>query len=263
MIKGLQITLSGEELSQRITERILVHESAVAALDARLAQRHGDQPFDVRPEDGFKTVGELENERQQYIDRVKPLRLIRDSLVGGEMYALSRMDLQAAELIGPSDSDGLRVEEIGTIHASENKAIDGLALRFAGHELRELLERRIQDHERCVERWKHEQERTKEDETEDAPLLPDHICSNEQERHEWHRDVLEFIRDHIDAFQTYQLRDADLAFGELLPRKPGWMEQDEFEEERRIGFSLERLVKEIGRISPVYIRSGAPLEADE
>src|SRR5918995_1749610 len=67
MIRGLQITLTGEELSRRIGERIRVHEIAISALDARLEQRRGDQEFDVRAEDGFKTVGELEKERQQYL----------------------------------------------------------------------------------------------------------------------------------------------------------------------------------------------------
>ena len=28
-----------------------------------------------------------------------------------------------------------------------------------------------------------------------------------------------------------------------MPEKPGWLEQDEFEERTRIGFNLERLVK--------------------
>jgi hypothetical protein len=61
-------------------QRIRVHETAIAAVDARLAQRQGDQPFDVRAEDAFKTVGDLEAERQQYLDRVIPLTLIRTIL---------------------------------------------------------------------------------------------------------------------------------------------------------------------------------------
>jgi hypothetical protein len=44
--------------------------------------------------------------------------------------------------------------------------------------------------------------------------------------------VLAFIRAHIDASKTYQSRDADLAFGELLPQKPGWMEHDEYRGKR-------------------------------
>lgn len=263
MIRGLQITLSGEELSRRIGERIRVHEIAISALDVRLAQRRRDQPFDVRAEDGFKTVGELENERQQYLDRVTPLTLIRNNLIEGEVYALSRADLQAAELIGSAGPEGARVAELAPIDEAENAAIDGLKLKFTGSELRELLERRMHYHERCAGRWKHEQTRTPDDQTEDAPLLPDHMCANEEERHDWRRDVLSFIRDHIDASKTYHLRDADLAFGELLPQKPGWMEQDEYEREISIGFNLERLTKEIGRAVPALIRAGDRPDRDE
>ena len=263
MIRGLQITLSGEGLSRRIGERIHVHEAAIAVLDARLEQRRGDQEFDVRAEDGFKTVAELQSERQQYLDRVIPLTLIRNNLVESEVYALSRADLQAAELIASAGPEGLRIAEGGPIDEAENSAIDGLKLKFTGNELRELLEERMQYHERCAERWKHEQARTPEDQTEDAPLLPDHMCANEQERHEWRRDVLAFIRDHIDASKTYRLRDADLAFGELLPPMPGWMEQDEYEKEQRVGFNLERLTKEIGRVVPALAYARCRVDADE
>ena len=89
------------------------------------------------------------------------------------------------------------------------------------------------------------------------------MCANEQERHEWRRDVLAFIRDHIDASKTYRLRDADLAFGELLPQKPGWMEQDEYEREISIGFNLERLTKEIARAVPAMTRAGSRPDRDE
>ena len=68
--------------------------------------------------------------------------------------------------------------------------------------------------------------------------------------------MLAFIRDHIDTSKTYRLRDADLAFGELLPQKPGWMEQDEYERDASIGFNLERLTKEIGRVAPALIHVG-------
>jgi hypothetical protein len=263
MIRGLQITLTGLELSRRIGERIRIHELAIAALDARLAERRGDQEFDVRAEDGFKTVGELQNERQQYLDRVTPLTLIRNNLIEGEVYALTRADLQAAELMASAGSEGVRVAELTPIDDAENTVIDGLKLKFTGNELRELLERRMQYHERCAERWKNEQARTPEDQTEDAPLLPDHMCANEQERHEWHCDVLAFIRDHIDPSRIYRLCDSDLAFGELLPQKPGWMEQDEYERDISVGFNLERLTKEIGRAIPTFTRAGGHIECDE
>ena len=85
----------------------------------------------------------------------------------------------------------------------------------------------MHDHRRRAERWKSEQARTPEDQTEDEPLLPDHICANEAERQDWRADVLGFVRDHIDAAEVYRLGERDLAFAELLPEKPDWMEQEE------------------------------------
>ena len=70
--------------------------------------------------------------------------------------------------------------------------IDGLKLTVTGDELRTLLDQRIEDHLRRAERWKREQARTAYQQTEDEPLLPDHICENEAERHEWRADVLGF-----------------------------------------------------------------------
>jgi hypothetical protein len=104
--------------------------------------------------------------------------------------------------------------------------IDGLKLTITGEELRSLIEHRIDSHEQSADRWRRERERTPEQETEEEPLLPDHMCANEAERHEWRAEVLDFIRDHIDVGETYRLGDADLMFGELLPDKPGWLEQE-------------------------------------
>jgi hypothetical protein len=75
--------------------------------------------------------------------------------------------------------------------------------------------------------------------------------------------VLAFIHDHIDASETYQLRHADLEFGELLPQMPSWMEQDEYEKEERVGFSLERLTKEIGRVVPALAYARCRIDSDE
>jgi hypothetical protein len=74
--------------------------------------------------------------------------------------------------------------------------IEGLRLTFQGDELRTLLEERQREHERWAAHWRHELTRTHEDATEDAPLLPDHICENKIEREEWRADVMAFIRDH-------------------------------------------------------------------
>ena len=55
----------------------------------------------------------------------------------------------------------------------------------------------------------------------------------------------------------YRLSEADLAFGELLPEKPGWMEQEECEGRTAVGFQLERLVKRVGERMPAEFAIGA------
>lgn len=122
---------------------------------------------------------------------------------------------------------------------------DGLKLTFSGDELRTLLEERIADHQRCADRWTYEQSRTPTDATEEAPLLPEHICANEAERHLWRVGVLQFIRDHVETGETYRLSASDLEFGELLPSKPGWLEQADYEDRTRGGFTLERITKAV------------------
>ena len=113
---------------------------------------------------------------------------------------------------------------------------DGLKLTFSGGELRKLLEERIADHQRCVNRWTHEKSRTSTTETENAPLLPEHICANEAERHTWRAEVLQFMRDHVEAEETYRLSVSDLEFGELLPPKPWAVTQDEYQDRIGAGF---------------------------
>ena len=127
--------------------------------------------------------------------------------------------------------------------------IDGLKLTFSGTELRTLLDVRIQEHVQRADRWRRELTRTEEDATEDAPLLPSHMCENEAERHDWRSSVLAFIRDHVETDETYRLDAAALEFGELLPTMPGWLEQDEYEKQTAVGFGLDRLTKTVGRLA--------------
>jgi hypothetical protein len=49
---------------------------------------------------------------------------------------------------------------------------------------------------------------------------------------------------------VYRLAEGDLAFGELLPAKPGWLEQEEWEGCTSVGFQLERLTKKVGDVFP-------------
>jgi hypothetical protein len=37
----------------------------------------------------------------------------------------------------------------------------------------------------------------------------------------------------------------DLEFGEVLPEKPGWMQQQEYEERTGVAFHLERIAKKL------------------
>lgn len=140
--------------------------------------------------------------------------------------------------------------------------IDGLKLTMSGEELRTLLADAVTRHEERASHWTNETQRTQEGETEDAPLLPQHICENEAERHTWHAAVLAFIRDHVDTGETYRLSVVDLEQSELLPEKPGWLEQDEFEERTRIGFTLERLVKSVDRLAGLVCALRRRAESD-
>jgi hypothetical protein len=230
MIRGLQITIRGGELSDRIAERIRFYQAAVNALDMRITQRDGDLPFDVRPEDGFKTLAELESERQHDQDRLRCLTLLSDKIVAGEEYVLDRADLHLADLIS---QDSAVLSE----NADDNRdcygkqvAIDGLKMRMTGEEVRRLLEQRMDEHQRRADRWRREEARTPEQQTEDEPLLPSEMCANEAERHTWRAEVLGFIHDHVDSAEEYRLSEADLAFAELLPEKPASVEQEEYEE---------------------------------
>jgi len=121
--------------------------------------------------------------------------------------------------------------------------IEGLKLTIPGEKLRMLLDERIRHHQGCADRWAHEQARTPADQSEDNPLLPEHMCSHEEERHRWRTDVLSFIRDHIEIGETSRLAQADLDFGELLPSAPECLAQEDFEDRTRVGFALERIAK--------------------
>jgi hypothetical protein len=123
--------------------------------------------------------------------------------------------------------------------------IAGLKLTMTGEELQGLMSERATAYRASAARWLRERDRTTADQTEDEPLLPDHICANEAERLEWRADVLEFVRDHLEPLEIYRLGEADLDFAEVLPPKPGWLEQDEYEERTRAAFGLERIARRI------------------
>lgn len=153
-------------------------------------------------------------------------------------------------MISPNAAEAGDLAKETWIDDAKRSPIDGLKVTITGAELRKPLGERIELHHKRAERWKREQARTPEEQTDDAPLLPEHMCENEAERHEWRAEVLDFLRDHIDSMHSYLLGQADLEFGELLPEKPTWLEQDEYEERTSIGFHLGRLVKSVGQLVP-------------
>jgi hypothetical protein len=57
--------------------------------------------------------------------------------------------------------------------------------------------------------------------------------------------VLTFLRDHLDPSEIYRLDISDLESAELLPPKPEWLAQYEFEESTRLGFGFERIAKRV------------------
>jgi hypothetical protein len=114
----------------------------------------------------------------------------------------------------------------------ERTMIVGLKLTITGEELRARLQQRAQEHRVRAECWKRERDKSPEERREDECMRSEDVCDNEAEQHDWRADVLEFIRDHVDPREAYQLSEADLVFGELLPEKPAWLEQQEWEEQR-------------------------------
>jgi hypothetical protein len=128
--------------------------------------------------------------------------------------------------------------------------IDGLKLTMTGQELRKRLDERVKDHERQAAWYKAEAKREPDPDDEDDFGLPEHMCEFEQEFHAWRAKALAYVREHVEGGEVYRLDPADLAFGEILPEKPGIVEQADYEREQRIGSSLERIAKEIGWSRP-------------
>ena len=134
------------------------------------------------------------------------------------------------------------------VEKGRDDMINGLQVTIPGEEVRRLLEQRMEDHRQRAECWKREQARTPEEQTEDQPALPEHICENEAERHEWRAAVLGFIRD-----RSNPPRSIDRAKGSTVRRVAagtGWLEQEEYESAPAWDSDLERLSKKVGEVLP-------------
>jgi hypothetical protein len=134
--------------------------------------------------------------------------------------------------------------------------IEGLRLTIDGNDMRMLLQQRIDELREQVARWS-KVASGEDDDSDDPVQIPQHICEYEAERLRWRVEVLEFLRDHLEPAETYLLGQADLEFGDLLPPRPGSVEQQDYEERTAVGFHLERLAKNVGRLDCAWGSSAA------
>ena len=123
--------------------------------------------------------------------------------------------------------------------------IDGLKVTLTGEQIRKLIDERVAEHRSSAAHWNRESARTLADQTEDQPLLPEHMCQHEAGRHEWRAEVLTFLRDHLDPSEIYRLGETDLEFAELLPAPPASVEQDEYDERARMQSDLGPFARRI------------------
>ena len=232
MYHGLQVRMTADELKARISERIRVRSATADGLDEGIKRREGDQPYDIRVEDGLESFGELVEARDFHRQRISELTLFRDRLAAEDVVVLTMDDLQTADLLHRSSRDKnlAQAEEWGRV----SSPIDGLKLTMSGYELHSVLGERITGHEDSAAWWKLQASRSPEEQTEEEPVPPEQMCQNEADRHAWRARVLRFIREHVDVTETYRLGPDDLAFGELLPAAPGPVEQIEYEERSRV-----------------------------
>lgn len=247
---GLQVRMPSDELKAMLSERIRERQAKADALDERIKRRKGDRSYDIRADDGLETLGELVEERDRHHQRIAELTLFHERLAVDGVVVMTMDDLRAADLLQLPSRRRRRAQPAGTSSQSSKPPIDGLKLTMSGYELLSLLGDRIEHHETTAEWWIRQAARTPEEQTDDEPLLPEHLCRNEADRHTWRARVLRFIRAHVEATDMFRLGPDDLAFGELLPPAPGSVEQDEFEDRRRIGVSLERIAKYLPRVMP-------------
>ena len=77
------------------------------------------------------------------------------------------------------------------------------------------------------------------------PCFVKPISEHEARRHQWHADVLTFIRDQIEPGETYRLGAADVEFAELLPEKPDVVAQAEDEECHELSTYLRQLARSV------------------
>ena len=108
--------------------------------------------------------------------------------------------------------------------------IDGLKVTVTGEELREALDECAARYRASAAHWDHESKRTLEDQTEESPLWPQHMCKNEAARLEWRASVFAFLGERVEVTEIYRLDRADLKYIGLLPAKPELVGPEDLED---------------------------------
>lgn len=94
MIDGLKITMRGEELKQKIGERIAHHNDEVRRFKAELART----PLEHTSDRPFLSASYCRSEMGRHSGRVTVLTLISSYLLADEVYLLNETDLRSADL---------------------------------------------------------------------------------------------------------------------------------------------------------------------
>src|SRR5262245_44446726 len=90
--------------------------------------------------------------------------------------------------------------------------IDGPKLTVTREGLQRMLEECAAEQRATAERWNRERTGTVDDQTERAPLLPNHMCDNEAERHDWRAGVLDLLREPSETGEIYRLAESRPCF---------------------------------------------------
>ena len=98
--------------------------------------------------------------------------------------------------------------------------IDGLKLIMQGEALKAKVAKRIRQHETAVERYRADLKMDPKDQTEEHPLLPEHMLEDMIDERLERIAALTLIYDHVSPGETYLLDQADLQFAEMLPPPP-------------------------------------------
>ena len=88
--------------------------------------------------------------------------------------------------------------------------------------------------------------------------LPAHMCELEVDRHAWRARVLDFLRGHVEVNETYHLALQDLELAELMPARPGSVEQDEYEQRTGLAFQVERLARAVSNLGGPCVSCAMP-----